>query len=147
MRKFFEKFLSAIRPHPTIPQVPWRAQSRWDLSLSRVAILAFGLSIFGLGESLLIVSHLGNAPWTVLAQGIATRLEISIGTTTFLVSVLVLSLWIPLKERPGFGTLANIVVIASAIDLGIAIFPTQEDRKSTRLNSSHVSESRMPSSA
>ena len=123
MRRFLNRLIAAVRPHPTIPAVPWRARSRWDLSIARVSILFFGLFIFGLGDSLLIVSHLGNAPWTVLAQGIASRLDLSVGTATFLVSVLVLSLWIPLKERPGFGTVANIAIIAAAIDVGISFFP------------------------
>ena len=118
--------VSALRPHPTIPVTPWRAQSRWDLNTLRVAILVAGLFIFGLGDSLLIVSHLGNAPWTVLAQGVSSKLDISVGASTFVVSLIVLSLWIPLRERPGFGTLANIVVIATAIDIGISIFPSQD---------------------
>jgi uncharacterized membrane protein YczE len=87
--------------------------------------LFFGLFIFGLGDSLLIQSQIGNAPWSVLAQGLSERLEITLGWSTFLVSSLVLFLWIPLRERPGFGTLSNIVVIAAAIQLGITFFPQQ----------------------
>jgi uncharacterized protein len=87
--------------------------------------LFFGLFIFGLGDSLLIQSQIGNAPWSVLAQGVSERLEITLGWSTFLVSSLVLFLWIPLRERPGFGTLSNIVVIAVAIQLGITFFPQQ----------------------
>jgi len=84
------------------------------------------LFVFGLGDSLLIKSELGNAPWSVLAQGISQQLDISIGFSTLLVSALVLALWLPLKERPGFGTLANILIIAAAIDFGLSIFPEQE---------------------
>ena len=72
---------------------------------------------------MLVQSNTGNAPWTVLAQGVANKLEISIGVSTFAISTLVLLLWIPLREKPGFGTIANIVIIASAIQIGVNIFP------------------------
>ena len=94
--------------------------------MNRSAILFFGLFIFGLGDSLLIQSQIGNAPWSVLAQGVSERLEITLGWSTFFISSLVLLLWIPLRERPGFGTLSNIVVIAFAIQLGITIFPSTD---------------------
>jgi uncharacterized membrane protein YczE len=93
----------------------------------RAAILFFGLFIFGLGDSLLIQSQIGNAPWSVLAQGLSQRLEITLGWSTFLISSLVLLLWIPLRERPGLGTLSNIVVIAVAIQIGITFFPQTDD--------------------
>jgi len=121
-----KRFIDALRPHKTIPITPWSASHRWDLSISRVWILTFGLFIFGIGDSLIIISELGNAPWSVLAQGVATRSNISIGSATFLISCLVLLLWIPLKEKPGFGTLANIVVIAIGIDVGIAFIGTPD---------------------
>ena len=116
-----------LRPHKTIPITPWRAAGRWDLSVSRVSILFFGLFIFGIGDSLLIQSGLGNAPWSVLAQGLAKTFDSEIGLLTFIVSAIVLLLWIPLKEKPGFGTIANIVIIAGAIQLGIDFIPTTEN--------------------
>ena len=119
-------FLEFLRPHKTVPVTPWTAQSRWDLSLLRVSVLFFGLFIFGLGDSLLIQSTVGNAPWSVLAQGISNRLDITMGWSTFGISSVVLLLWIPLKERPGFGTLSNIIIIATAIQVGVSIFPQQD---------------------
>jgi len=116
-------FLEFLRPHRTIPQTPWAARHRWDLSISRILILFFGLFIFGLGDSLLVQSNTGNAPWTVLAEGVAKNLNISLGFSTFAISTLILLLWIPLREKPGFGTLANIAIIASAIQLGVNGFP------------------------
>ncbi|MEY3318768.1 MAG: hypothetical protein EB044_02930 [Actinobacteria bacterium] len=104
----------------------WTASHRWDISGKRISILFSGLLVFGLGDSLLIKSELGNAPWSVLAQGISKQLEISIGLSTLLVSALVLALWLPLKERPGFGTVSNILIVAGAIDLGMHIFPAQD---------------------
>ena len=119
MRDFIER----LKPHKTVPLTPWTASHRWDLRAFRVFILAFGLFIFGIGDSLLIVSDLGNAPWSVLAQGISLRTPLSVGEATFLISGIVLILWIPLKEKPGFGTLANIFIIAIAIDIGIENIP------------------------
>jgi len=118
-------FLEFLRPHKTVPQTPWTAKTRWDLSPLRTAVLFFGLFIFGLGDSLLIQSEIGNAPWSVLAQGISNKLEITMGWSTFAISTLVLLLWIPLKERPGFGTLSNIAIIAIAIEVGVTFFPPQ----------------------
>jgi uncharacterized membrane protein YczE len=91
----------------------------------RTSVLFFGLFIFGLGDSLLIQSDIGNAPWSVLAQGISNRLNITMGWSTFAISTLVLLLWIPLKQKPGFGTLSNIALIAVAIQVGVTIFPMQ----------------------
>jgi len=119
-------FLEFLRPHKTVPVTPWTAQSRWDLSPLRTGVLFFGLFIFGLGDSLLIQSTIGNAPWSVLAQGISNRLDITMGWSTFGISSLVLLLWIPLKERPGFGTLSNITIIAAAIQVGVTVFPQQD---------------------
>ena len=119
-------FIEFLRPHKTVPQTPWTATSRWDLSPVRTIVLFFGLFIFGLGDSLLIQSQIGNAPWSVLAQGVSNRLEITMGWSTFAISTLVLLLWIPLKEKPGFGTLSNIALIAIAIQVGVTIFPDQD---------------------
>jgi uncharacterized membrane protein YczE len=84
------------------------------------------LFIFGLGDSLLIQSEIGNAPGSVLAQGIANKLDITMGWSTFAISTVVLLLWIPLKEKPGFGTVSNIALIAIAIQVGVTIFPSQD---------------------
>jgi len=78
-----------------------------------------------LGDSLLIQSDIGNAPWSVLAQGISNRLGITMGWSTFAISSLVLLLWIPLQQKPGFGTLSNIALIALAIQIGVTVFPMQ----------------------
>lgn len=118
MRRFFSH---------TIPHTPWRAAHQWQLAPSRLLILTIGLIIFGFGDGLLIVSHLGNAPWSVLAQGLSLRTGISIGWATFSVSSAVLLLWIPFRQKPGAGTIANILVIALAIDLTVAWIDTPEN--------------------
>ncbi|NBY52054.1 MAG: hypothetical protein EBV63_02560 [Actinobacteria bacterium] len=119
MREFLQRF----KPHRTVPQTPWSATHRWELAPLRVSILLFGLFIFGIGDSLLIVSNLGNAPWSVLAQGISRQTTLSVGVCTLIISAIVLLLWIPLREKPGFGTIANMIVIATAIDIGINNIP------------------------
>lgn len=101
----------------------WAASSRWRARPGTLAILVVGLWIFGTGEALLVQAGLGVAPWTVLAQGITTKLPIDIGLATFLVSSLVLLLWIPLRERPGLGTIANAIVIATALQVMSSAIP------------------------
>ena len=123
----FRHIISHLQPHRTGPVVPWTAKSRWDLSFKRVSILFFGLAIFGLGDGLIIQSGLGNAPWSVLAQGISLKSGLSIGTSTLIIGSLVLALWIPLRERPGFGTLSNIIIISLFIEIATNIFPKQEN--------------------
>jgi uncharacterized membrane protein YczE len=118
--------LKFLTPHKTIPVTPWRAEHRWQLSPTRIAVLFFGLSIFGLGDSLLVQSNIGNAPWTVFAEGISLKTGWSLGFSTFIISIFVLLAWIPLRERPGFGTLSNILLIATFIQIGVSIFPEQD---------------------
>ena len=118
-------FRTFLTPHKTVPITPWRAETRWQLSPSRVLILFTGLIIFGLGDSLLIQGNQGNAPWTVFAQGLTIKTGMSIGFATLIISTFVLLIWIPLRERPGFGTLSNIVLIATFIQVGTQIFPEQ----------------------
>jgi len=118
-----KKFLEFLRPHKTIPHAKWTAKHRWDLAPLRVTILIVGLFFFGLGDSLLIQSHTGNAPWTVFAQGLSIHTGLPIGLCTFIISGFILLLWWPLGERPGFGTLANMVVIAIGIQIGVDYFP------------------------
>lgn len=126
-----KKIVNMLRPSRTIPITPWRADSTWSLGtgkhhIQRLAILFFGLTIFGIGEAFLVISSLGNSPWVVLSEGISINTFLNIGESTFLVSVLVLLLWIPLKQRPGFGTIANIVLIAAAIEVGLFFIPAVE---------------------
>jgi uncharacterized membrane protein YczE len=100
-----------------IPQKSWSSEKPLNFKpkVSTFFLLCLGLAIFGLGEGLLLVSTTGNSPWSVLAEGITKITGISIGTSTFLVSVGVLSLWIFLKQKPGIGTIMNIIIIATSI--------------------------------
>ena len=128
----YKRLVNMLRPSKTIPNTPWRAESTWSLGtgkhhLQRLAILIFGLSIFGIGEAFLVITGLGNSPWVVLSEGISIHTVLNIGESTFLVSLLVLLLWIPLRQKPGFGTLANIAVIAAAIEVGLFFVPVVDN--------------------
>jgi len=109
-----------------IPKVKWSSEKPFNFKpkFSTFFFLCFGLSIFGLGEGLLIVSFTGASPWSVLAQGISLNVNLSIGTITLLISIAVLILWIPLGQKPGMGTIFNAVIIAIMIDLCIKYVPT-----------------------
>lgn len=94
------------------------------MSTTRRALqLLIGLWLFGASVALLVRSELGLDPWNVLHQGIAQRSGISIGVVVITTSVLVLALWIPLKQRPGIGTLANVVLVGLSLDSTLAVLP------------------------
>ena len=109
-----------------IPKVNWSSEKPLNFKpkFSTFFFLCFGLSLFGLGEGLLIVSFTGASPWSVLAQGISLNVNLSIGIITLLISITVLILWIPLGQKPGMGTIFNALIIALMIDLCIKYVPT-----------------------
>ena len=109
-----------------IPSVNWSSDKPYNFKpkFSTFFFLCFGLTLFGLGEGLLIVSFTGASPWSVLAQGISLNINLSIGTITLLISLAVLVLWIPLGQKPGMGTIFNALIIAIMIDLCIKFVPT-----------------------
>jgi hypothetical protein len=96
--------------------------------LNTLTILVIGLWIFGTGDAVIIAAGLGVAPWTVLAQGIGIQFDWTIGQATFFISVIVLFLWIPLKEKPGVGTILNAILIAAAIDVMEPYLPHPEQQ-------------------
>ena len=112
-----------------IPKVNWSSDKPYNFKpkFSTFFFLCFGLTLFGLGEGLLIVSFTGASPWSVLAQGISLNVNLSIGTITLLISIAVLILWIPLSQKPGMGTIFNALIIAFMIDLCIKFVPTPSD--------------------
>ena len=108
-----------------IPNLTWSSSNPLNFkpNIKTLAFLVLGLSLFAIGETLLITANQGVSPWTVLAQGISFQTNLSIGFTTFIVSLIVLILWYPLKQKPGLGTILNIVLISIIIDLTIPILP------------------------
>tara|TARA_Y100001936_G_scaffold105734_1_gene103896 strand:- start:42 stop:689 length:648 start_codon:yes stop_codon:yes gene_type:complete len=109
-----------------IPKVNWSSHKPYNFKpkVSTFFFLCFGLTLFGLGEGLLIVSFTGASPWSVLAQGISLNVNLTIGTITLLISIAVLILWIPLGLKPGMGTIFNALIIALMIDFCIKFVPT-----------------------
>ncbi len=92
-------------------------------STRRLVQLYAGLVLYGLSMALLVRSGLGVMPWDVLHQGLSRQLGWSLGTVTIAVGALVLLAWIPLRERPGLGTVSNVVVIGVALDAALAVLP------------------------
>lgn len=95
--------------------------SRWRASPARLSRLLVGLWLFGTGDALLLAAALGNAPWTVLAEGVSLHTPLSVGVATQVIGAAVLLGWVPLRERPGLGTVLNVVVIGVAIDVMLPI--------------------------
>jgi len=112
-----------------IPKVSWSSDRPLNLrpKISTFLFLCFGLTLFGLGEGLLIVSLTGASPWTVLAEGISLNVDLSIGTVTFFISLGVLFFWFFLNQKPGIGTLLNALIVAVMIDVSIAYISTPEN--------------------
>jgi uncharacterized membrane protein YczE len=87
------------------------------------ASLVFGLWLFGTGEAMLIAATLGNSPWTVFAQGIASRTHLSVGVMTNVIGAAALLAWVPLRQRPGLGTVANVLLVGTSLDVSLAVLP------------------------
>ncbi|MFC7373688.1 MULTISPECIES: YitT family protein [unclassified Brachybacterium] len=100
-----------------------RAQLRVDRLPLRLAQMMLGLTGFGLSLAMLLRSGLGGAPWDVLHTALAERAGLSVGTVSITVSFLLLLAWIPLREQPGIGTIANSIWVGVSLDLGMAILP------------------------
>jgi uncharacterized membrane protein YczE len=91
---------------------------------TRLVRLFAGLVLFGISLALMVRAELGLGPWDVFHQGVADRTGLSIGIVVNLTAVAVLLLWIPLRQRPGIGTLANVVVVGLVTDATLALIPT-----------------------
>ena len=118
--------LKTIFSIKTIPIVLW--SSSYPLNYKprpkTVFYLVLGLFLFGLGDAIIIGSGAGVSPWTVLAQGISNSTNWTIGFSTFIVSLSVLILWLPLRQQPGIGTILNVFIIAGTIDLTLPYLPS-----------------------
>ena len=122
------KFSKEVFTIKQIPKVVWSSEDSFNLKPKPLTFicLVFGLFLFGLGESLLITSGAGVGPYTVLAQGISNLTDWSIGLSTFVISIFVLLLWIPLKQKPGMGTILNAFIIALTIEFSVYYLPYPE---------------------
>ena len=108
-----------------VPKLEWSSTYEYNLKPKKITIfyLIIGLILFGIGEGLLITANIGVSPWFVLHQGLSFKTGYTIGLTTFIVSVIILILWIPLKEKPGIGTILNAILISIVIDISLFILP------------------------
>jgi uncharacterized membrane protein YczE len=105
--------------HPTM-------RERFDLRAAapRIPSLLVGLVVFGVGIALMVEAGLGLGPWEALNQGVARQLGIEIGTASVLLGIPILALWWPLGERPGIGTLLNVILIGTSTNAALALLPT-----------------------
>lgn len=99
-----------------IPLMPWAAKHQWQIEPANLLIISISMAIMGIGEGLLVSAKLGNAPWTVLSQGLALQTGMSIGWAIALISLIVLLFWIPFKLKFGLGTILNVLIISFFID-------------------------------
>jgi uncharacterized membrane protein YczE len=109
-----------------VPSLSWSSPKALTLTPPFVSVvfLVLGLTLFGMGEALLIAAGVGVSPWTVFAQGITHITGWSIGFATFMTSLFVLFCWIPLRRTPGIGTVLNAIIIALVLDFLLPYLPT-----------------------
>jgi uncharacterized membrane protein YczE len=107
-----------------IPSTPARG---WAVGLwsRRVTQLYVGLVLYGVSSAMQVQAGLGLDPWDVLHQGVANRVDRAIGTVVIAVGALVLLGWIPLRQRPGLGTVSNVIVLGLAMNATLAVLPVQ----------------------
>ena len=112
-----------------IPKLSWSSFDELNFKPkgNTLIYLIFGLILFGLGETLLVTANIGVSPWFVLHQGMSVKTGYSIGVTTFIVSIFVLFFWIPLKQKPGIGTILNTILISVVVDLSLPHLPNPEE--------------------
>ena len=110
---------------PTATAAPTRRRPP-DRLPHRLVQLYAGLVLYGVSIAFLVEARLGVMPWTVLDQGLVKVFPVSLGTMAVVVGALVLLAWVPLRQRPGLGTISNVVVIGPALDVGLRLLPTPE---------------------
>ena len=118
--------MDAMRRHVPLANLTSRQQLRAGLLPRRVVQLVAGLVLYGVSMAMMIRSTLGLDPWDVFHAGIATHVPLTFGQVTIIVGALVLLLWVPLRQWPGLGTVANVVVIGLAADAGLALIGPPE---------------------
>ena len=93
----------------------------------RIVQLVLGVFLYGIAISLIVRAAIGVAPWDVLTQGIGKQTGLSFGTITVITSVVVLLLWIPIRQKPGIGTVLNTLIVGPSAELGLALIPEQTE--------------------
>ena len=123
------KLFSIFKLIKNIPRTSWSSSKPLNIKPKKKTLifLIFGLFLFGFGETLLLASGGGVSPWTVLAEGISLNSSYSVGWCTLFLSFSVLMLWIPLKQKPGVGTILNAIIIAIVLDVTLPYLPNPEN--------------------
>ncbi|MEM6558108.1 MAG: hypothetical protein AAF642_19625, partial [Pseudomonadota bacterium] len=108
-----------------VPTLTWSSPKAFTLRppFKSLVALVLGLVLFGLGEALLIAAGVGVSPWTVFAEGMTHVTGWSIGYATFIISICVLLLWVPLKQVPGIGTISNAIIVALVLEYMLPYLP------------------------
>lgn len=108
-----------------VPTLAWSSPKAFTLRppFKSLVALVLGLVLFGLGEALLIAAGVGVSPWTVFAEGMTHVTGWSIGYATFIISICVLLLWVPLKQVPGIGTISNAIIVALVLEYMLPYMP------------------------
>lgn len=111
-----------------IPTLFWSAPRALTLRppFISVVLLSIGLVIFAIGEGMIVAAGIGVSPWTVFAQGLSSLSGWTVGFSTFITSMMVLLLWIPLRQMPGLGTILNALIIAIMLDVSLHYLPRPE---------------------
>lgn len=107
----------------SVPTLAWSANSLWKPTPLALVVLVVSLTLCGFGETLIVKSNLGAAPWTVLALGVDNFTPFGLGSTTLMISVFVLMVWVPLRLKLGLGTVLNALIVAMSLGVFIPIVP------------------------
>ncbi len=123
------RFFKILKLVKNIPKTSWSSKKPLNIKpkIKTLIFLIFGLFLFGLGETFLLASGGGVSPWTVLAEGLSIYTSYSIGWCTFWMSLSILILWVPLKQKPGIGTILNAIIIAIVLDVALPYLPNPEN--------------------
>lgn len=108
-----------------VPVLSWSSVAPLSLrpQISTLLYLVVGLTVFGLGETLILRANAGLSPWIVLSEGTGNVTGWSVGLATFVISISVLVLWVPLRQKPGIGTILNAIIIAAVIEFAAPYLP------------------------
>ncbi len=105
----------------TTPSLAVAPAPLWRSSPARTVRLVSGLTVFGVGDALIVRSSLGNSPWTVFAEGLSLQTPLTIGGASILIGLVLFAIWVPLRVRPGLGTVLNVFLIGLAIDATLLV--------------------------
>lgn len=110
-----------------LPETAWSSPHAWKPTVLSLAVLTASLIAVGIGEGMLVLAALGSSPWTVFAQGVAAQTGMDLGWAVLILSTVVLLSWLPLRQRPGIGTVLNMLLIAASVGLFVRLMPAPQE--------------------